>query len=173
MARSEIDGLIAACLRGSCPPALRDPALRGPQRCAAHGAQPVHYRSAAVRPRAAYSPRGEAAPENCRKHLQDIGDWPKGLVMDMWGPLATMPAPRAKNFAMALHLAGLSATGLDAAANRVSGFDILPLGFAEPPAHDVTLRVSGCSAIFVPRLATSCSRRRIAQAGRRPESAAE
>ncbi len=48
------------------------------------------------------------AEELLRVHLQDHGDWPRGLVIDLWGS-ATMRTA-GEEFAMALHLAGLAPT---------------------------------------------------------------
>ena len=44
--------------------------------------------------------------ELLRRHLQDHGDWPKGLVVDLWGS-ATMRTA-GEEFAMALQLAGVA-----------------------------------------------------------------
>lgn len=67
----------------------------------------------AVPSRAAYTQGVKLAEELLRKHLQDHGDWPKGLVMDMWGSATIRTA--GEEFAMALHLAGLSPAGMTAA----------------------------------------------------------
>ena len=44
------------------------------------------------------------AEELIRRHLQDHGDYPRGLVVDLWGS-ATMRTA-GEEFAMALHLLG-------------------------------------------------------------------
>jgi cobaltochelatase CobN len=80
------------------------------------------------------------AEELIRRHLQDHGDYPKGLVVDLWGS-ATMRTA-GEEIAMALHLAGLSPKW-DEGSERVSGFEILPLALLNRPRIDVTLRVSG------------------------------
>jgi cobaltochelatase CobN len=72
--------------------------------------------------------------------LQDHGDWPKGLVVDLWGS-ATMRTA-GEEFAMALHLAGL-APRWDHASGRVTGYDIIAPTELGRPRIDVTLRVSG------------------------------
>src|SRR5207302_1615732 len=99
----------------------------------------------AVDPRAVPTPSAHAqgiklAEELLRRHLQDHGDWPKGLVVDLWGS-ATMRTA-GEEFAMALHLAGL-APHWDHASGRVTGYDILAPGELGRPRIDVTLRVSG------------------------------
>ncbi len=94
----------------------------------------------AVPSRAAHAQGVKLAEELLRRHLQDQGDWPKGLVVDLWGS-ATMRTA-GEEVAMALHLAGL-APKWDEGSERVSGFEILPLTLLNRPRIDVTLRVSG------------------------------
>ena len=98
-----------------------------------------------VDPRAVPTPTAHAqgvklAEELLRRHLQDHGDWPRGLVVDLWGS-ATMRTA-GEDFAMALHLAGLKPMW-DAGSGRVSGFEVLPPALIGRPRIDVTLRVSG------------------------------
>lgn len=90
--------------------------------------------------RAAYAQGVKLAEELLRRHLQDQGDWPRGLVVDLWGS-ATMRTA-GEEFAMALHLAGVKPVW-DAGSERVSGFEIVPLALLGRPRIDVTLRVSG------------------------------
>ncbi len=104
----------------------------------------------AVPSRAAHAQGVKLAEELLRKHLQDHGDWPRGLVLDLWGS-ATMRTA-GEEFAMALHLAGL-APRWDDGSERVSGFDILPLALLGRPRIDVTLRVSGLFRDVFPGLA--------------------
>jgi cobaltochelatase CobN len=104
----------------------------------------------AIPSRAAQAQGVKLAEELLRRHLQDHGDWPRGLVVDLWGS-ATMRTA-GEEFAMALHLAGLSPVW-DAGSERVSGFDILPLALLDRPRIDVTLRVSGLFRDMFPGLA--------------------
>ncbi|MBV9983084.1 cobaltochelatase subunit CobN, partial [Bradyrhizobium sp.] len=90
--------------------------------------------------RAAHAQGIRLAEELLRRHLQDHGDWPKGLVVDLWGS-ATMRTA-GEEFAMALHLAGI-APRWDHASGRVSGFEILTPAELARPRIDMTLRVSG------------------------------
>ena len=94
----------------------------------------------AVPTRAAHAQGIRLAEELLRRHLQDHGDWPKGLVVDLWGS-ATMRTA-GEEFAMALHLAGV-APRWDHASGRVSGFEIIASAELGRPRIDVTLRVSG------------------------------
>jgi cobaltochelatase CobN len=90
--------------------------------------------------RAAHAHSIKLAEELLRRHLQDHGDWPKGLVVDLWGS-ATMRTA-GEEFAMALHLAGI-APRWDNASGRVLGFEVIPLAELGRPRIDVTLRISG------------------------------
>lgn len=143
--------------RGACGEAERD-ALRaaltgqrvapGPSGSPYRGRQdvlPTGRNLFAVDPRAVPTPSAHAqgiklAEELLRRHLQDHGDWPKGLVVDLWGS-ATMRTA-GEEFAMALHLAGL-APRWDYASGRVTGYDIIAPAELGRPRIDVTLRVSG------------------------------
>lgn len=143
--------------RGACGDAERD-ALRaalagqrvapGPSGSPYRGRQdvlPTGRNLFAVDPRAVPTPSAHAqgiklAEELLRRHLQDHGDWPKGLVIDLWGS-ATMRTA-GEEFAMALHLAGL-APRWDYASGRVIGYDIIAPAALGRPRVDVTLRVSG------------------------------
>lgn len=104
----------------------------------------------AVPSRAAQTQGVKLAEELLRRHLQDHGDWPKGLVIDLWGS-ATMRTA-GEEFAMALHLAGLAPKWEDGS-DRVVGFEILPLTLLNRPRIDVTLRVSGLFRDVFPGLA--------------------
>ncbi|SIS96486.1 cobaltochelatase subunit CobN [Paracoccus saliphilus] len=119
-------------------------------------------------PRAVPTPAAHAqgvklAEEFLRRHLQDHGDWPKGLVVDLWGS-ATMRTA-GEEFAMALHLAGLKPVW-DSGSGRVSGVEVVPLTLLNRPRIDVTLRVSGLFRDVFPVLAQLFETGAAALAGR-------
>ncbi|VIO77985.1 Aerobic cobaltochelatase subunit CobN [Bradyrhizobium ivorense] len=143
--------------RGACGEAERDAllaALAGRRVAPGPSGSPYRGRSDvlptgrnlfAVDPRAVPTPSAHAqgvklAEELLRRHLQDHGDWPKGLVVDLWGSSTMRTA--GEDFAMALHLAGI-APRWDHGSGRVSGYDILAPAELGRPRIDVTLRVSG------------------------------
>ena len=99
--------------------------------------------------RAAYAQGIKLAEEFIRRHLQDKGDWPSGVIVDLWGS-ATMRTA-GEEFAMALHLLGIKPVWADGS-ERVSGFEILPLITLDRPRIDVTLRVSGLFRDVFPTL---------------------
>jgi cobaltochelatase CobN len=94
----------------------------------------------AVPTRSAHAQGIKLAEELLRRHLQDHGDWPRGIVVDLWGS-ATMRTA-GEEFAMALHLAGV-APRWDQGSGRLTGFEIIALAQLGRPRIDVTLRVSG------------------------------
>ncbi len=104
----------------------------------------------AVPSRAAHAQGVKLAEELLRRHLQDNGDWPRGLIVDLWGS-ATMRTA-GEEVAMAMHLAGLAPTW-DEGSERVSGYEILPLTLLDRPRIDVTLRISGLFRDIFPGLA--------------------
>ncbi|WP_226626504.1 cobaltochelatase subunit CobN [Alloyangia pacifica] len=103
----------------------------------------------AVPTRAAHAQGVRLAEELVRRHLQDEGDWPRGLVVDLWGS-ATMRTA-GEDFAMALHLLGCRPVW-DAGSERVSGIEVLPIAELDRPRIDVTLRVSGLFRDVFPTL---------------------
>ena len=103
----------------------------------------------AVPTRAAHAQGVKLAEELVRRHLQDEGEYPKGLVVDLWGS-ATMRTA-GEEFAMALHLLGVRPVW-DAGSERVSGIEILPITDLDRPRLDVTLRVSGLFRDVFPTL---------------------
>lgn len=105
----------------------------------------------AVPSRAAYAQGVGLADELVRRHLQDHGDWPRNLIVDLWGS-ATMRTA-GEEFAMALHLLGVRPIW-DQGSERVSGFEILPIAELDRPRLDVTLRVSGLFRDVFPTLST-------------------
>ena len=103
----------------------------------------------AVPSRAAWTQGVQLSEELVRRHLQDHGDYPRGLVVNLWGS-ATMRTA-GEDFAMALHLAGLSPIW-DPASERVTGFEVTPLALIDRPRIEVTLRVSGLFRDTFPEL---------------------
>jgi len=74
------------------------------------------------------------------RHLQDHGDYPRNVMLDLWGS-ATMRTA-GEEFAMALRLIGVAPVW-DTTSTRVTGFDVIPLPLLGRPRIDVTLRISG------------------------------
>jgi cobaltochelatase CobN len=81
-----------------------------------------------------------AAQEVLNRHVQDHGDWPKRIVMDLWAS-ATMRTG-GDDLAQAFALIGVTPLW-DNASSRVTGFEIVPPARLTRPRVDVTLRISG------------------------------
>ncbi|TVR77835.1 MAG: cobaltochelatase subunit CobN [Rhodospirillales bacterium] len=101
--------------------------------------------------RAAHAQGVKLAEELVRRHLQDHGDYPQGLIVDLWGS-ATMRTA-GEEFAMALHLIGARPVW-DDGSDRVSGIEIVPLALLDRPRIDATLRVSGLFRDVFPTLSS-------------------
>ncbi|UWR57031.1 cobaltochelatase subunit CobN [Phaeobacter inhibens] len=162
-------GLIAALNGRMVPPGPSGSPYRGRTDVIPTGRNLFTTDPRAVPSRAAQTQGVKLAEELLRRHLQDHGDWPKGLVIDLWGS-ATMRTA-GEEFAMALHLAGL-APKWDEGSERVSGFEVLPLTMLNRPRIDVTLRVSGLFRDVFPGLAQMFEAAAAALAARE-ESAAD
>ena len=80
------------------------------------------------------------ADEVIAAYVQDHGDWPRRIVLDLWGS-ATMRTG-GDDLAQAFALMGVRPVW-DAATARVSGFEIQVPAKLGRPRVDVTLRVSG------------------------------
>ena len=81
-----------------------------------------------------------AAEEILTRYAQDHGEWPRRMVLDLWGS-ATMRTG-GDDLAQAFALLGCRPTW-DAASTRVGGFEVAPLAMLGRPRVDVTLRISG------------------------------
>ena len=94
----------------------------------------------AVPTRNAWEIGKRTADEVIARYAQDHGEWPKRIVLDLWGS-ATMRTG-GDDIAQALALLGVRPKW-DHASNRVNGFEILPLALLGRSRVDVTLRISG------------------------------
>ncbi len=81
-----------------------------------------------------------AADEVLRAYAQTHGDWPRALVLDLWGS-ATLRTG-GEEIAQGLALIGARPTW-DPATGRVTGIEVLPTALLGRPRVDVTFRISG------------------------------
>ena len=146
----EIEGLLAALNGGFVAPGPSGSPYRGRADVLPTGRNLYSIDPRAVPSRGAQAQGIKLAEELLRRHLQDHGDYPRGLVVDLWGSACMRTA--GEEFAMALHLAGLAPLW-DAGSDRVSGFEVLPLALLGRPRIDVTLRMSGLFRDIFPGLA--------------------
>jgi cobaltochelatase CobN len=94
----------------------------------------------AIPTRAATALGERAANEVIRRHLQDHGEYPRRVVMDLWAS----PTLRTGGEDMAHALALMGARPVwDNASTRVTGFEVVPAPLLDRPRIDVTIRISG------------------------------
>ncbi|GAB4262618.1 MAG: cobaltochelatase subunit CobN [Pararhodobacter sp.] len=147
---AERAGLAAALAGRFVPPGPSGSPWRGRKDVLPTGRNLFTTDPRAVPTRAAHAQGVKLAEELVRRHLQDHGDYPRGLVVDLWGS-ATMRTA-GEEFAMALHLLGAKPRW-DEGSGRVAGVEILPIAELDRPRLDVTLRVSGLFRDVFPDLA--------------------
>ncbi len=94
----------------------------------------------AVPTRAATTLAAGAAEALLRRHVSEHGEYPRSLVLDLWGSATVRTG--GEDLAIAFHLLGARPVWDDGSA-RVSGFEILPIAVLDRPRVDVTLRISG------------------------------
>jgi cobaltochelatase CobN len=81
-----------------------------------------------------------AAGEVVTTYLQSHGDWPRALVIDLWGSASLRTG--GEEIAQGLALMGCRPQW-DAATGRVTGIEVLPPAVLGRPRIDVTWRISG------------------------------
>ena len=94
----------------------------------------------AVPTRTAMEIGARTAEEVVARYVEDHGDWPKSIVLDVWASASMRTG--GDDIAQGLALLGVRPTW-DAASGRVSGFTVLSAARLGRPRIDVTLRVSG------------------------------
>ena len=88
----------------------------------------------------AYDIGRRAAAEVMTRHAQQHGEFPRRIMLDLWGSATIRTG--GEDFAQALALLGVAPRWDDASA-RVIGFEILPQARLDFPRVDVTLQISG------------------------------
>ncbi|HEY2874180.1 MAG TPA: cobaltochelatase subunit CobN, partial [Reyranella sp.] len=81
-----------------------------------------------------------ASDEVVRRYLQDHGDHPRALVIDLWASASLRTG--GDDLAQALAYLGVQPVW-DKQSNRVTGIEVMPLATLDRPRIDVTLRISG------------------------------
>ncbi|MGB3388445.1 MAG: cobaltochelatase subunit CobN, partial [Pseudaminobacter sp.] len=81
-----------------------------------------------------------AAGEVLTHYLQEHGDWPRALVIDLWGSASLRTG--GEEIAQGLFLMGCRPQW-DGATGRVTGIEVLPPAAVGRPRVDVTWRISG------------------------------
>ncbi|MER9710266.1 cobaltochelatase subunit CobN [Mesorhizobium sp. M0174] len=88
----------------------------------------------------AYDLGKAAAEEVVRNYMQSHGDWPRSLVIDLWGSASLRTG--GEEIAQGLALMGCRPQW-DSATGRITGIEVLPPATLGRPRVDVTWRISG------------------------------
>jgi cobaltochelatase CobN len=139
-APGEIVNLLAALDGRFVPPGPAGAPSRARQDVLPTGRNLYGIDPRAVPTRTAQAIGARAAAAVVERFLQDEGDWPRALMIDLWGS-STMRTG-GEDFAQALVLLGVRPVW-DDASSRVSGFEIMSAAELGRPRVDVTLRISG------------------------------
>ena len=139
-ARAEGAGLLAALEGRLIEPGPAGAPSRGRADVLPTGRNLYSLDPRAVPTRAAMVLAGKTAEAILRRHLQEQGDWPRRLMIDLWGSASLRTG--GEDLALAFILMG-AAPVWDDESNRLRGVEILPLAVLDRPRVDVTLRISG------------------------------
>ena len=139
-ARSEIEGLLAALDGRFIAPGPAGAPSRGRLDVLPTGRNLYSIDPRAVPTRTSWEIGRQAARAFVQRYMQDHGDYPRRIVLDLWGS-ATMRTG-GDDLAQAFALIGVRPVW-DHASARVSGFEIEAAAMLERPRVDVTLRISG------------------------------
>jgi len=139
-ARNERENLLAALDGRFVPPGPAGSPHRGRPDVLPTGRNLSTLDPRAIPTRAAARLGRLAAQAVVSRHLQDHGDYPRRIVMDLWAS----PTLRSggEDIAHALALMGVEPLW-DNASTRVTGFSIVPQPKLSYPRLDVTVRISG------------------------------
>jgi cobaltochelatase CobN len=139
-ARGEIEGLLTALDGRFVPPGPAGAPSRGRLDVMPTGRNLYSVDPRAVPTRTSWEIGRQAAQAFVQRYMQDHGDYPRRIVLDLWGS-ATMRTG-GDDLAQAFALIGVRPLW-DHASARVRGFEIEPAAMLERPRIDVTLRISG------------------------------
>ncbi|MGO4667375.1 cobaltochelatase subunit CobN [Bosea sp. 2RAB26] len=138
--RNERDNLLRALAGRFVPPGPAGSPHRGQSDVLPTGRNLSTLDPRAIPTRAAARLGMRAAASLIARHLQDHGDYPRRIVMDLWAS----PTLRSggEDIAHALALMGVAPLW-DHASTRVTGFSVIPQAKLDQPRIDVTIRISG------------------------------
>jgi cobaltochelatase CobN len=139
-AAAEGAALLAALDGRFVPPGPAGAPTRGRADVLPTGRNIITFDPRAIPTRSALALAERAATALLARHRQEQGDWPRALVLDLWGS-ATMRTG-GEDFALGLILMGVRPLW-DDGSSRVNGFEVLPLAALDRPRVDVSLRISG------------------------------
>ncbi|MBH0236281.1 cobaltochelatase subunit CobN [Methylobrevis albus] len=149
-ASAERDGLLAALDGRFVAPGPAGAPARGRLDVLPTGRNLYTVDPRQVPTRTAWEIGRRTAEEVVRRYAEDHGDWPRRIVIDLWGS-ATMRTG-GDDLAQAFALLGVRPVW-DPATARVSGFEVISPARLGRPRVDVTLRISGLFRdVFEPQI---------------------
>ena len=137
---AELRGLLAALDGRFVPPGPAGAPSRGRLDVLPTGRNLFAIDPRSVPTRNAWEIGRRAAEDVVARYAQDHGDWPRRIVLDLWGSASMRTG--GEEIAQAFALIG-ARPKWDLASNRVNAFEILPLAMLGRPRIDVTIRISG------------------------------
>jgi cobaltochelatase CobN len=139
-AEAERDGLIAALDGRFIQPGPAGAPVKGRLDVLPTGRNLYAVDPRAVPTRTAWTIGSAVAEEIIARYVQDYGDWPKRIVIDLWGSASMRTG--GDDLAQAFALLGVRPVW-DNASTRISGFEVVSPARLGRPRVDVTLRISG------------------------------
>ncbi len=137
---AEMAGLLAALDGRFVPPGPGGAPARGRLDVLPTGRNLFTTDPRAIPTRTAWDLGRRLAGEVMTRHAQDHGEWPRRLVLDLWGSATVRTG--GDDLAQAFALIGVRPRW-DPATGRVLGYEVLPPALMDWPRVDVTLRISG------------------------------
>jgi cobaltochelatase CobN len=137
---AELDGLIRALRGGFVEPSPSGAPGRARKDVLPTGRNLFSVDPRAIPTRTAWEIGRKLAQDFIDRYLQDHGDWPRRIVLDLWGSASMRTG--GDDLAQAFALLGVRPLW-DESTTRMSGFEVLSLAQLGRPRVDVTLRISG------------------------------
>jgi cobaltochelatase CobN len=137
---AELRGLLAALDGRFVPPGPAGAPSRGRIDVLPTGRNLFAIDPRSVPTRNAWEIGRRAAEDVVARYAQDHGDWPRHIVLDLWGSASMRTG--GEEIAQAFAFIG-ARPKWDLASNRVNAFEILPLAMLGRSRVDVTIRISG------------------------------
>jgi cobaltochelatase CobN len=139
-ANAERVGLIAALDGRRVAPGPAGAPTRGRADVLPTGRNLTSIDPRAIPTRTAATIGARAADEVVRRYLQDHGEYPRALVLDLWASASLRTG--GDDLAQAFAYLGVRPVW-EANSNRVTGIEVMPPAALDRPRIDVTLRISG------------------------------
>jgi len=139
-AKGERGGLLAALDGRRVAPGPAGAPSRGRSDVLPTGRNLTSIDPRAIPTRTAAAIGARAADEVVRRYLQDHGEHPRALVIDLWASASLRTG--GDDLVQALAYLGVKPVW-DPRSNRVTGIEVMPLAALDRPRIDVTLRISG------------------------------